>query len=152
MTGEPGAKGAPHPSTDERSQEQDVLGLEKRDRDYLLAYVGEHLALVRQTASGQRPMYWILGIGFVVGLAAHAGGFLLKTSVTTEPLALVADLLYALGWALWTSVIVVFFIQIWPEAKKRQYKQALDAYEAAAGRQARTGSGQAPDPASAEDT
>jgi len=151
MTGEPGAKGAPHPSTDERSQEQDVLGLEKRDRDYLLAYVGEHLALVRQTASGQRPMYWILGIGFVVGLAAHAGGFLLKTSVTTEPLALVADLLYALGWALWTSVIVVFFIQIWPEAKKRQYKQALDAYEAAAGRQARTGSGQAPDPASAEE-
>ena len=152
MTGEPEAEGAPYPSTDERSQEQDVLGLEKRDRDYLLAYVGEHLALVRQTASGQRPMYWILGIGFVVGLAAHAGGFLLKTSVTTEPLALVADLLYALGWALWTSVIVVFFIQIWPEAKKRQYKQALDAYEAAADRQARTGSGQAPDPASAEDT
>jgi hypothetical protein len=151
MTGEPEAEGAPYPSTDERSQEQDVLGLEKRDRDYLLAYVGEHLALVRQTASGQRPMYWILGIGFVVGLAAHAGGFLLKTSVTTEPLALVADLLYALGWALWTSVIVVFFIQIWPEAKKRQYKQALDAYEAAAGRQARTGSGQAPDPASAEE-
>jgi len=73
----------------------------------------------------------------VVGLAAHAGGFLLKTSVTTEPLALVADLLYALGWALWTSVIVVFFVQIWPEAKKRQYKQALDAYEAAVGRQAR---------------
>jgi len=151
MTGEPGAKGAPHPSTDERSQEQDVLGLEKRDRDYLLAYVGEHLTLVRQTASGQRPMYWILVIGFVVGLAAHAGGFLLKTSVTTEPLALVADLLYALGWALWTSVIVVFFVQIWPEAKKRQYKQALDAYEAAADRRARTGSGQAPDPASAED-
>ena len=151
MTGEPGTKGAPHPSTDERAQGQDVLGLAERDRDYLLAYVGEHLALVRQTASGQRPMYWILWTGFVVGLAAHAGGFLLKTSVTTEPLALVADLLYALGWALWTSVIVVFFVQIWPEAKKRQYKQALDAYEAAAGRQARTGSGQAPDPASAED-
>ena len=151
MTGEPGAKGAPHPSTDERAQGQDGLGLEERDRDYLLDYVGEHLMLVRQTASGQRPMYWILGTGFVVGLAAHAGGFLLKTSATTEPLMLVADLLYALGWALWTSVIVVFFIQIWPEAKKRQYKQALDAYEAAAGRQARTGSGQAPDPASAEE-
>ena len=37
-------------------------------------------------------MYWILGIGFVVGLAAHVGGFLLKNSVTTEPLLLVADL------------------------------------------------------------
>jgi hypothetical protein len=151
MTREPGAKGTPRPSTDERAQGQDGLGLGEQERDYLLDYVGEHLTLVRQTASGQRPMYWILGTGFVVGLAAHAGGFLLKTSVTTEPLALVADLLYALGWALWTSVIVVFFVQIWPEAKKRQYKQALDAYESAAGRQARTGSGQAPDPASAED-
>jgi membrane protein implicated in regulation of membrane protease activity len=99
--------------------------------------VGEHLTLVRRTASGQRPIYWILGIGLVVGLAAHAGGFLLKTSATTEPLALVAELLYALGWALWTSVVVVVFVQLVPEAKRRQYKQALDAYEAAVGRQAR---------------
>jgi hypothetical protein len=44
---------------------------------------------------------------------------------------------------------VVLFVQIWPEAKKRQYKQALDAYEAAVGRQARAGSGQAPDAAGA---
>jgi hypothetical protein len=113
--------------------------------------VGEHLTLVRRTASGERPSYWILGVGFVVGLAAHSGGFLLKTSATTEPLALVADLLYALGWALWTSVIVVLFVQIWPDIKRRQYKQALDAYEAAAGDQARAGGSQAPDPASAED-
>ena len=151
MTGEQGAKGPPHPSTDGRAQGQDVLGLGERERDELLAWVGEHLTLVRRTASGQRPVYWILGTGDVVGLAAHIGGFLLKTSVTTEPLLLVADLLYALGWALWTSVIVVVFVQLWPEAKKRQYKQALDAYEATAGRQARAGSGQAPDPASAED-
>jgi len=128
-----------------------VLGLGERERDYLLAWVGENLTLVRQSASGQRPAYWILGITFVVGLAAHVGGFLLKTSTTTEPLSLVADLLYALGWSLWTGVVLVAFVQIWPEAKKRQYRQALDAYEAAAGRQARVGSGQAPDPASAED-
>ena len=150
MTGEPGgAKQAPHPSTDGRAQGQDVLGLGERERDELLAWVGEHLTLVRRSASGERPMYWILGIGFVVGLAAHVGGFLLKTSVTTEPLLLLADLLYALGWALWTSVIVVVFVQLWPEAKKRQYKQALDAYEATAGHQARAGTGQPPDPASA---
>jgi hypothetical protein len=145
MTGEPGAKGAPRLSTDERAQGQDLSGLGERERDYLLAYVSEHLTLVRRSASGQRPMYWILGIGFVVGLAAHAAGFLLKTSVTTEPLLLGADLLYALGWALWTSVIVALFVQIWPEVKRRQYKQALDAYEAAASRRARAGSGQAPD-------
>lgn len=151
MTAEPGAKEAPHPSTDERAHGQAVLSLGEQERDGLLAWVGENLTLVRRSASGQRPIYWILGIGFVVGLAAHAGGFLLKTSATTEPLMLVADLLYALGWALWTGVIVVMFVQIWPDAKKRQYKQALDAYEAAVGRQARAGNGQAPDPASAED-
>ena len=94
-------------------------------------------------------MYWVLGIGFVIGLAAQLGGFLLKALATTEPLSLVADLLYALGWALWTGVIVVIFVQIWPEAKRRQYKQALDAYEAALGGQARAGSGQAPDSAGA---
>jgi hypothetical protein len=111
--------------------------------------VGENLTVVRRSASGQRVFYWILGIGFLLGLAAHVGGFLLKASATTEPLMLAADLLYALGWALWTSVVVVLFVQIWPEAKKRQYKQALDAYEAAVSRQARAGGGQAPDAAAA---
>jgi hypothetical protein len=71
MTGEPGAKGAPRPSTDGRAPGQDVLGLSERERDYLLAWVGENLTLVRRSASGQRPMYWVLVIGFVIGLAAH---------------------------------------------------------------------------------
>jgi len=29
----------------------------------------------------------------------------------------VVDLLYALGWALWTGVVVVVFVQVVPEAK-----------------------------------
>jgi hypothetical protein len=103
----------------------------------------EHLPEFRRVASGQRPLYWILGIGFVVGLAAHVGGFLLKTSTTTEPLLLVAELLYSLGFALWTSVVVVVFVQIWPEAKRRQLKRWLDAYEAAQREQARAGGDQA---------
>jgi hypothetical protein len=149
MTGEPGAKGAPLPFTDERAQGQDVHGLGELERGAVLAWVGENLTLVRRSASGQRILYWSLGIGFVVGLAAHVGGFLLKSSATTEPLLLVADLLYALGFALWTGVVVVVFVQIYPEAKKRQYKRALDDYEATVGDQARAGSGRAPDPAGA---
>ena len=149
MTGEPGAKGTPPPATDERAQRQDALGLGERERDYLLAWVGENLTLVRRTASGQRAMYWILGSALVVGLAAHVGGFLLESSATTQPSKLVADLLYQLGLALWTGVVLVVFVEIWPEAKRRQYQQALDAYEAAVGRQARVASGQAPDPAGA---
>ena len=141
MTGEPEAKGAPRPLTDERAQGQDVLGLGERERDALLAWVGENLTLVRRSASGQRVLYWSLGICSVVGLAAHVGGFLLKSWETTEPLAVLGDLLYTLGWALWAGVVVVVFIQLYPETKKRQYKQALDAYEAARGDQARAGSG-----------
>jgi hypothetical protein len=85
MTRDPGAKGAPHPPADERAQREDVLGLGERERDALLAWVGENLTLVRRTASGQRALYWIFGIALVAGLAAHVGGFLLESSATTEP-------------------------------------------------------------------
>jgi hypothetical protein len=138
MTGGSAAKDGPHPLTDEPR----TLGIDVND-PRALAWMEAHLPEFRQQASGQRPLYWILGIGFVVGLAAHVGGFLLKTPATTEPLLLLADLLYALGWALWTSVIVVFFVQIWPEAKRRQLKRWLDAYEATRREKARAGSGQA---------
>jgi hypothetical protein len=138
MAGRSGAKDAPHPFTDEARG----LGIDVDD-PRALAWMEQHLPEFRQQASGQRPLYWILGIGFVVGLAAHIGGFLLLSSVTTEPLKVVADLLYALGWSLWTGVVVVFFVQIWPEAKRRQLKRWLDAYEATRREKARAGSDQA---------
>jgi hypothetical protein len=54
----------------------------------------------------------------------------------------VADLLYALGWALWTGAVVTVFVQVVPEVKRRQFKQMLDAYEATRREQARAGSDQ----------
>ena len=81
MTEGSGAKDAPHPFTDEAR----ALGIDVDD-PRALAWMGEHLPEFRQQASGQRPLYWILGIGFVVGLAAHVGGYVLRSSVTTEPL------------------------------------------------------------------
>jgi hypothetical protein len=144
MSGGPGAKDAPHTfSEDERAREQALFGLGEEERREVLAWVGENLPYVRQTAVGQRPVYWILGIGLAVGLAAYVGGYLLKSPATTEPLGLVADLLYTFGWALWTGVVVVVFLQILPEAKRRQFKQALDAYEAALREEAGAGSEEA---------
>jgi hypothetical protein len=78
-----------------------VFGLGEREHRALLAWVGENLTQVRRSVYEQRLLSWSLGIGFVVGLAAQVAGYLLKSSATTEPLGLVADLLYALGWALW---------------------------------------------------
>jgi len=65
-----------------------------------------------------------------VGLAAYIGGYVIKSSTTAALLGLVGDLLYTFGWALWTGVVVVVFLQIIPEIKRRQYKAVLDAYEA----------------------
>ena len=133
MTGASGAQDDRHTLNDEeRAAGEDWLsGLGELERGALLTWVGEHLPEVRRSAYGQRSLYWTLGVGFVVGLATYVGGYALKSSVTTEPLGFVGDLLYTLGWALWTGVVVVLFLQILPETKRRQYKQALDAYEAA---------------------
>jgi hypothetical protein len=84
----------------------------------------------------------------VIGLAAHVGGFLLRSSATTEPLLVVADLLYSLGFALWTGVVVTIFVQILPDTKKRHFKQALNAVR---GRGRPSGPGQGwPGPGSGE--
>jgi len=130
MTEGPEANGAPD-TDEERARGEDLFGLEGLERRAALDWMGENLPYVRRVAEGSRPLYWILAVVVVVGLAAHVGGYVLKTSVTTEPLGLVADLLYAFGWSLWTGAVVVVFIQIIPEAKRRQFKRALDAYEAA---------------------
>jgi hypothetical protein len=99
--------------------------------DEELDWIEEHMPELRRSVSGQQILGQSLGIGFVIGLAAHISGYLLRSAATTGALALVADLLYALGWALWTGVVVAVFVQIIPEAKRRQVKRALDAYGAA---------------------
>jgi hypothetical protein len=127
-----GAKEIPPTFTDEeRGRGHELLGLGEPERQAVLTWVGENLTQVRRSVYDQRLLHWSLGIGVVVGLAAHVGGYALTSWVTTEPLGLFADLLYALGYALWTGVVVVLFVQVFPEAKRRQLKQALDAYEAA---------------------
>lgn len=114
MSRDGGAEGAPHSFSDDE-----------------LAWMRGHLTQLRQSVSGQRLVLQSLGIGFVLGLAAYAGGYALKASATTEPFKLAGDLLYALGWALWTGVVVALFVEVIPRAKQRQIKHALDAYEAA---------------------
>ncbi len=136
MTGGRGSNGVPHTSPDEE------LDPQLRDPD-VLAWMDEHLPELRRSVYGQRLLYQSLGTGFVVGLAAQIGGYLLRPSPPTEPLGLVADLLYALGWALWTGVVVAVFVQVVPEAKRRQIKRTLDAYEARLREQAQDGSDQA---------
>jgi hypothetical protein len=133
MTEGSGAKDASRtPNGEERAPANDLLaGLGELERRATLDWVGKHLPEVQRSAYGRRSLYWALGVGFIFGLAAYVGGYALRSSVTTEPLGFVGDLLYTLGWALWTGVVVVLFLQVLPEVKRRGYKQLLDAYEAA---------------------
>ncbi len=95
-----------------------------------LAWMDEHRTELRRSISGQRILYVSLLVSFVVGLAAHIGGYVLLSSVPTGLLGLLADLLHALGWSLWTGVVVVLFMEVIPEAKRRQIERAVDAYDA----------------------
>jgi hypothetical protein len=95
------------------------------------AWTEEHLPeLKRKYVHGQGLLYQFLVFGFVVGLAAHVGGYVLLASAPSGMLGLIADLLHALGGSLWTGIVVVLFVQVIPELKRRQIKQAVDAYEA----------------------
>ncbi len=99
------------------------------DDPYVRAWFAKHLPGLHRSVSGQYFQYWSLGITFMLGLGAHIGGYLLKLVATPGPLGLLADLLYALGWSMWTGVVAAILVQVIPEAKRRQVKQALDAYE-----------------------
>ena len=105
-----------------------------------LEWMDEHLPELKQSVSGQRLLYRSLVFGFIVGLAAQIGGYFLLASTPKEPLGLLADLLHALGWSLWTGVVVALFVQVLPDVKRRQIKQAIDAYEALRREKAQAGS------------
>lgn len=96
----------------------------------VLTWMEEHVTELRQSVSGQGILYQSLVVSFVIGLGAHVGGYALLASTPREPLGLLADLLHALGWSLWTGVVVAVFVEVIPEAKRRQIRRALDAYEA----------------------
>ena len=74
---------------------------------------------------------WPLGIGFVIGLSAHVGGYALQSTLPTGFPGLLGDCLPRSVDLLWTRAVVAVFVQIIPEVKRRQIRQALDDYEAA---------------------
>ena len=110
---------------DEKSKSMPVMNAD----EWTSAWMEGHLADLKRYASGPGILYESLIIGFVVGLVAHVGGYLLLSPERTGIGGLMADLLHALGWSLWTGVIVALFVQVMPELKRRQIRQAIAAFE-----------------------
>jgi hypothetical protein len=124
--------------TGARDPESGRLDSEERDpesgrliRDEELDWAADHLDELRRSVSEHCIRNQLLWSGLAIGLAAHVVGYLLKSSATGEPIAVLADVLYTLGYALWTGVVVVALVEIIPAIKERQISTALDAYEAA---------------------
>jgi len=107
--------------------------------EWTVEWMEQHLTELKQSVSGQRFLYQSLVLGFVVGLAAHVGGYALLSSMPSGLLGLLADLLHALGWSLWTGVVVAMFVEVIPEVKRRQIRQAVEAYETLRRKQTQTG-------------
>jgi hypothetical protein len=127
----------PEPGTEDRhasTEEQLDLGLED---PRVMTWFAEHMPELQRSASGQRLLYQSLAFAFALGLAAHIGGYALRSSSPGEPIGLVADLLYALGYALWTGVVVALFVQVIPIPTSRHL--SVDSTSKVVRGQARSG-------------
>jgi hypothetical protein len=99
--------------------------------DEELAWMAEHAMEVETRFAGPHFLYVSLVVALLLGLATHISGYVLRSLALSEPAGLGAELLYAVGWALWTGVVVFVFAEVIPEAKRRQVSRYLGDYEAA---------------------
>lgn len=132
MTGTPGDE---NPRRGETARDGDQL-LSGPYRREVLAWMDEHRTELRRSAFGDRLLYQSIGFCLVVGMVAYVGGYVLRSSTSTEPLTFLGDLLYTLGYALWTGAVVVALLEVVPRVKQRQFREMLQAYE---GENAETG-------------
>ena len=99
-------------------------GPERRFSDAELDWVAEHLDEVVAYSRGERALRWPLLATLLLGLGVHLLGYAFATGAfglpTTWPADLVADLLVSFGTALWTSVAIVVFLEVWPSQRRRE--------------------------------
>ena len=127
MTGTPGDE---NPRQEEAAREGSQLFSGPYRRE-VLSWMEEHQPELRRSAFGDRLLYQSIGFCLAVGMVAYIGGYVLRSSSSTEPLAFLGDLLYTLGYALWTGAVVVALLEVVPRVKQRQFRQMLQAYEGA---------------------
>jgi hypothetical protein len=92
----------------------------KEELDWIAAHPDEVVGWAR----GDRIIVWTLVLTFLLGLAVNLIGFSLASGALALPggwpTELVADLLVNVGVVLWTSVVLVVFLEILPTRQQRQ--------------------------------
>jgi hypothetical protein len=91
----------------------------KEELDWIAAHPDEVVGWAR----GDRIIVWTLVVTFLLGLAVNLIGFSLASGALALPSGwptdLVADLLVNVGVVLWTSVVLVVFLEILPTRQQR---------------------------------
>jgi hypothetical protein len=106
---------------------------------YELEYARRHLAYLRRVAdpTNQSILYMIMSIVFILGLVIYVAGDQITTGVIPLPAGwradFVGDFLYNVGLVLWTSVVVVFLLEVAVDLQKRTNARYLKKLEQALG-------------------
>jgi hypothetical protein len=98
-----------------------------------LDYLATHYADVLKWVAPQRWLMTSLAFALLLGLVAHIAGWATSSGAgeADDLIALVGDLLANLGIALWTSAIIVVFLEVLPAAARRR-AHAYASYAAVA--------------------
>jgi hypothetical protein len=97
---------------------------------YEIDWARQNLPLLRRYTQTNTILYYWMVITLIVGLAAHVlsdqigiGAIMLPEGWRAD---FVADLLYNVGIALWTSVAITFFLEVIPDWQRKMAQRYID--------------------------
>ena len=92
-----------------------------------LDWARDNLDYLRRTVQNNTALYWTMIVTFVLGLVAYFLADALSIQTISLPAGwradLIADLLYNLGVTLWTSVILVLFLEVVVEHQRKRWQR-----------------------------
>lgn len=88
-----------------------------------------HVPYLQRLSTGNQILYWTMAITLLLGLAIYALSFVVGNGTLSLPTFLpvepTADFLYNLGIVLWTSVVLVFMLEVMVDVQRRQANKYL---------------------------
>jgi hypothetical protein len=127
------------------------MGAEERPLDeHEIEWAGENMDVLLEHTSEDAVRRSIMLLTFAAGLIAHVTASLIsRAGVVGAPL--LADLLYNLGSTLWTSVVLVFLLEVMVDRRRRFAQRYVGRVREALRQRGRTVPAPEPAPAGPEE-
>jgi len=105
-----------------------------------LEWARQNLPAIQRSARSNTVLYFSMAIAFVLGLALYLLGYVISIGGIAMPPGwrddLIANLLTELGVTLWTSVILVLFLEVIVEIQRKRWQRYARTVEHALQQQA----------------